>query len=183
LRVNHVNRYFPFRTKIWLVAGLVGFAAAVLFVIFSTGIVGPFGSDSTMIAVLAVGDGERGQLARDTEAGRGEFLLWDFPKRRQIGRPYLGVTYMPITDAVARFHDLGATNGAWITAVERDSPADQAGLRPNDVVMEFDGVPIAANITLVTLQMQRRAGESVTLIVLRQKERRQIYVTLAEMRE
>jgi serine protease Do len=58
-------------------------------------------------------------------------------------RPYLGVVMQNITPAIARDFGTTDTNGALIADVTPGSPADQAGLRPGDIVRTFAGKPIA----------------------------------------
>jgi serine protease Do len=57
--------------------------------------------------------------------------------------------------------------GALITRVERNSPASNAGLAPNDVIIEVNRQPVAS-VTDVTRELQRAAaGDTVFLLVWR----------------
>lgn len=98
-----------------------------------------------------------------------------------VGRPYLGITYVPLSEAAARIYGVGTREGVLVTAVDANSPAEKAGLRSNDVIVEFGGVPLTPNDSLVSLQMKYRSGESVSLTIMRRNELRQVKVTLAAM--
>lgn len=69
-------------------------------------------------------------------------------------------------------------NGATITDVTEDSPADRAGLLAGDVVLEFAGTTIDNARQLSRLVGETRTGVPVAIEVLRNGERRQMQVTL-----
>ena len=54
-------------------------------------------------------------------------------------------------------------NGLPIRSVMRDGPADRAGIRPGDVLVSIDGIPIDSANTLTGLLDQRHGGDVVTL--------------------
>jgi S1-C subfamily serine protease len=84
--------------------------------------------------------------------------------------PYLGT----IPDMTPR--DFGLR----LTGVREGSPADVAGLRPGDVVVEFDGNPIA-DIYAYTYALQaKQAGDVVEIVVERDGERVTVSATLGQ---
>jgi hypothetical protein len=84
--------------------------------------------------------------------------------------PYLGT----IPDMTPR--DFGLR----LTGVREDSPADEAGLQPGDVVVEFDGNPIA-DIYAYTYALQaKQPGDIVEIVVERAGERVTVRATLGE---
>lgn len=86
--------------------------------------------------------------------------------------PYLGT----IPDMTPR--DFGLR----LTGVREGSPAAEAGIQPGDVVVEFDGNPIA-DIYAYTYALQaRNAGDEVTIVVERDGERLTLKATLRERR-
>ncbi|WP_232702705.1 S1C family serine protease [Halobacterium wangiae] len=108
---------------------------------------------------------------------------------------YLGVSVRPITPQLASANDLDATEGVYVHRVDEGTPAGGV-LQETTEVTVVDGTPIpvggdvivgvdgrAVNTTkdLSTyLFTETRPGETVTLTVLRDGERRQVEVTLAE---
>jgi len=57
----------------------------------------------------------------------------------RVPRPYLGLVMAPFDEAVAQQLGLPDAKGALVEAVLQGSPADEAGIRPGDVIRKFDG--------------------------------------------
>lgn len=91
-----------------------------------------------------------------------------------LGRPlirgYLGLEVDNISRNYAMALGLTSTQGAVITDVTKGSPAEEAGLKPGDVVVKFDGKAIRnAEETLSRIQA-KKAGEVANLTVMRKGE-------------
>lgn len=84
---------------------------------------------------------------------------------------YLGV-------GLDRRNDGGS--GALVTQVEAGSPADDAGLSIDDVIVEIDGVTIAGEAGLIAIIRDRVPGSTVQLGVVRNGERIDVAATLVE---
>ncbi len=102
--------------------------------------------------------------------------------------PYLGVGGADLNLSIARANNLDIQQGAYISSVEPDGPAAQAGLRGatalsqsavgGDVVIEADGQPIATFDDLLNYVAFKTPGDQVTLTVLREGQPQQFTVTL-----
>jgi S1-C subfamily serine protease len=75
---------------------------------------------------------------------------------------------------------LNRGHGALISAVTPGSPADLAGLRENDLVIEFNGRKVLNDSHLVTLVSLARIGEKVPLKLLRKSEELTVMVDIRE---
>ena len=75
--------------------------------------------------------------------------------------------------------ELTTDRGALITQTEPDSPAEQAGLEPGDVIVAVDEEPIDSAADLRNAVGLVRAGESVAVTYLRRGERRTARATVA----
>src|SRR3990172_5043189 len=95
------------------------------------------------------------------------------------GLPFLGVRYEPVTAALAKQEGLTVEEGAWVRRVEAGSPAEAAGLRPGDVLVAVDGVPIGRPHDLRTLVSARAPGEVVILTIVRGDQTLEVLATLA----
>lgn len=85
----------------------------------------------------------------------------------RVIRPYLGITYEPITPRQALAGDLPVDHGVLVTAVEPGSPADQAGVRDGDIITALNGQAIDGDHPLVNELFRYRPGDTVTIEVFR----------------
>lgn len=106
----------------------------------------------------------------------------------KIVRPYLGVRYILVDSYVAKVNSMTLDYGALIIrggtpeelAVQPGSPADQAGLVENDIILEVNGVGIGQNNDLAREIAQFQPGETVELKIYHKGEEQIVSVTLAE---
>jgi S1-C subfamily serine protease len=75
---------------------------------------------------------------------------------------------------------LEVPGGALVGEVMSGSPADGAGLAPDDVILAMDGIPVTSMDQLVVALRQHRAGDSIRLDVMRDHERLSVTVVLTE---
>ena len=96
------------------------------------------------------------------------------------GRPYLGITYLAVTDAQTA-QQLGVNAyGVYIVDVTKGGPADQAGLKAGDRIVSVDGSEIAAKDDLGTLMQNHSAGDTLAITVARDGQMQTVNVTLGE---
>ena len=98
----------------------------------------------------------------------------------RVSRGYIGVALRAIDADVVRSLSLTVNEGALIQDITEGSPAERAGLKPYDVVVAFDGQPIASDDELIREISGRAPGSVVQLRVLRDGRQVPIIVKLAE---
>lgn len=102
------------------------------------------------------------------------------------GRPYLGIS---MQDVALRFGSGYSSNpffsfggnyvtGVQVVAVEEGSPAQNAGLQVNDVIVGLNDQEITGTSQLSALLYEYKVGDTVTISVLRGNETQQLSVTL-----
>lgn len=107
-------------------------------------------------------------------------------KNGKIVTPYLGVRYLAIDDQLAEKENLSVKRGALVRgsqdgpAVVKDSPADKAGLKAEDIITEVNGVKIDENNSLSELIQNYQVGDKINLKVLRDGKEIDIGITLEE---
>lgn len=95
-------------------------------------------------------------------------------------RGYLGVGIQPVSEEMVQYLGLKETYGALISSVEKGLPADKAGIKAEDVVLEMDGRRVK-NHTDFRLRIAEQApGDRVKLKVFRDGKTLDITVELAE---
>lgn len=98
----------------------------------------------------------------------------------KVTRGRLGVAIQPLTPDLAQTFGLESTNGVLISSVEANGPAARAGLKSGDVVLEYDGQPITGTAQLPRLVTRARPGTKASLVIWRDRARREITVTIGE---
>jgi serine protease Do len=99
----------------------------------------------------------------------------------KVSRGWLGVYIQPIEPEMAEILGLEDTKGALVSKVEPGSPADEAGLKSGDVVVEFNGRPIEKMEELPRHVANAGVGKKLELVALRKGERKTFDVTLGEL--
>jgi len=99
----------------------------------------------------------------------------------RVRRPDLGMVPAELSPRLARYLGLErGTRGVVVAAVYRGSPAAEAGLRRLDVVTAVGGVPVVDEASFQRAVEQLSLGQTTTLTVLREGERSQVRVGVAE---
>ena len=96
------------------------------------------------------------------------------------GRPYLGITYLAVTDAQTA-SQLGVNAyGAYVVEVVKGGPAEKAGLQAGDRIVSVDGTEIASKDDLGTLMQKHAAGDTLSITIARDGQMQTVNVTLGE---
>ena len=96
------------------------------------------------------------------------------------GRPYLGITYLAVTDAQTA-SQLGVNAyGVYVVEVVKGCPAEKAGLQAGDRIVSVDGTEIASKDDLGTLMQKHAAGDTLSITIARDGQMQTVNVTLGE---
>ena len=85
-------------------------------------------------------------------------------------RGWLGVRIQEVTKEIAEVEKLKKPAGALVASVGENSPADKAGIKAGDIILEFDGKRIDTMRTLPKVVANTKVGKSVELKVWRNKK-------------
>ena len=96
------------------------------------------------------------------------------------GRPYLGITYLAVTDAQTA-SQLGVNAyGVYVVEVVKGGLAEKAGLQAGDRIVSVDGTEIASKDDLGTLMQKHAAGDTLSITIARDGQMQTVNVTLGE---
>ena len=100
-------------------------------------------------------------------------------------RPYIGVQLdpNPPSELLAKHLGFEPGQGLVITNVAADSPADEADLERDDIIIEFQGEPVRGLEAFIERVRGREIGQEVELVVIHEGQRRAVHLELASMRQ
>ena len=89
----------------------------------------------------------------------------------RVTRPWLGILGIDVNPTLASYYQLASDEGALIVQINEASPADKAGLKPGDIIIEIEGKRMKGMEDVRHTIWKRKAGENITLKILRKHRR------------
>ena len=96
------------------------------------------------------------------------------------GRPYMGITYLAVTDAQTAAQLGVNAYGIYVVDVVSGGPADKAGLKAGDRIVSIDNTEVAQKTDLGTLMQEHSAGDTLSITVARDGQMQTVSLTLGE---
>jgi serine protease Do len=124
---------------------------------------------------VGVGFAIPANLARTTVS-----QLIDFGRTR---RGWLGVQIQSVTDDIAESLQLDGAKGALVSRLNKDGPADKAGVEQSDVILRFDGKPVAEMRALPRIVAETPIDKEVDVVVWRKGKEVRLKVKVGELVE
>jgi S1-C subfamily serine protease len=105
-------------------------------------------------------------------------------KEGRIRRSYIGLGGQNVTlhRRLVRFFHLPLESGVLVVSVEENSPAQKAGLVEGDIIIAFDGHPIAGIDDLHKWLTEEKVGVKTELTVIRRTEKMVLEIAPEESR-
>ena len=85
-------------------------------------------------------------------------------------RGWLGVRIQEVTKEIADLENLDKPEGALVASVSENSPADKAGIKAGDIILEFEGKRVSTMRVLPKLVAQTKVGKRVKLKIWRSQK-------------
>lgn len=95
-------------------------------------------------------------------------------------RPYVGLYLENLDSQKIKALNIKSGNGVYIAQVVQGSPAEAAGLRPQDVVIAVNGKAVNSAGAFIGELAAKKAGETVELRIIRSAQTMNVTVTLAQ---
>lgn len=102
-------------------------------------------------------------------------------KNGKVSRGRLGVLMQQMTPELAKSFNIKDAKGALIAQIEKDGPADKAGIRDGDIIVEYDGKAISEIRELSQAVASTKPGSKVSLKVIRDGKPVKLTATVGEM--
>jgi len=108
-------------------------------------------------------------------------VLNDIVKHGRVIRPWLGLSYIPITPELAQQYNLPTKQGAIVAEVTPGSPADRAGIRTEDIIVHIGSQDIRDAGDLRAALRNRQPGERLGIKLVRPNgDRRSLTLEVGE---
>ncbi len=105
-------------------------------------------------------------------------------KTGKIERGYLGILPQPLTPELAKAYGLKKPEGVLVAKVEKDTPADKAGLKEGDVIVEFNGKKVTDVESFRLMVAETPPGTEVEIKVIGEDgKKRTLHAKLAKYPE
>jgi serine protease Do len=104
-------------------------------------------------------------------------------KTGKVVRGYLGIGLQDLNQDLATSFSMKDSKGALVSDVKEDSPADQAGLKQGDVIIEYQGILIEDGVALQRMVTRTPVGSMVPVKVMRDGRARDLIVRIGEQPE
>jgi len=108
-------------------------------------------------------------------------VMSDLIDKGYVVRSWLGVYIQPVEDKVARALSLSNRDGALVSDVVKDSPAEKAGLKTGDVIIEFDGQKVTDPSHLKNIVSSTAPGHNSKVSIVRDGGKKTVIVKLEEI--
>jgi len=110
-------------------------------------------------------------------------LLPQLKGKGKVVRGWLGVMIQRVTPEIAESLGLDRPRGALVAGVSKDGPAERAGVKVGDVIIEFDGKEIKESNDLPLVVARTAVNKKAPLKVVREKKEVTLTVMIGELKE
>jgi serine protease Do len=101
----------------------------------------------------------------------------------KVERGWLGVSIQPLTTDLAKNFKRDNTNGALVSSVIEGSPAEKAGLKPGDVIVEFNGKKVTKATELPSLVADLPVGREAPMVIVRDGNEMRLNARIARLED
>ncbi|MBF0224022.1 MAG: DegQ family serine endoprotease [Desulfobacterales bacterium] len=98
----------------------------------------------------------------------------------EVTRGWLGVSIQDLNPDIAEYYGIKGKKGAVVTEVFPSDPADNAGIKPRDIIMEVNGEKIESGRDLSAKIAKITVGANVTVKLLREGKEKTFNVKIAK---
>ena len=98
----------------------------------------------------------------------------------RVERGYFGVSLGPVNEDIADSVGLDRSVGEFVQIVREGDPADRAGIRPGDIIVEVGGETVTDERSVSYIVANTEPGTTLPVVLYRNGERRTVNVTVGQ---
>ncbi len=121
-------------------------------------------------AIVASGQG----IGFAIPSSMAEGIINQLKNKGEVSRGWLGVGIQDLTPELAEYYNVKGRKGVLVSKVFEGDPADKAGIKVNDIIIEVNGKPIATSRELVKTITDVGVGKNTEIIILRNGKKKTI---------
>jgi 2-alkenal reductase len=95
-----------------------------------------------------------------------------------VERPYLGIRFQSIDPQIARIYALPAQYGAYVTQVIAGGPAEKAGIKEDDIIIQIGDITLDDTHLYINALFNFKPGDTISITLLRGSNKVQLKVKL-----
>jgi serine protease Do len=122
---------------------------------------------NTLIVSPGMGQGNVG-LGFAIPINLAKMILPQLKEEGKVTRSWIGVIIQEVSPELAESFGMKEAKGALVAEVVKDGPAEEAGIEPGDIILEFDGHEITDSNDLPPIVASAGAGKKVEVKILRE---------------
>jgi serine protease Do len=130
-------------------------------------------------AILSRSGGNQG-IGFAVPVNLARYVMENLIEHGRVVRGFMGVNIQDVTPGLAEKFEIEERQGALVSEVTPDSPADDAGLKNGDVILEFNGKSVRDSRNLKLQVAQTAPGKEVPVKISRDGKVKELEVTLKE---
>jgi serine protease Do len=108
-------------------------------------------------------------------------IMIELIKQGKVIRPWVGIGIQDLNPELMKSFDVKEKEGALVSQVYEGSPAEKAGLKVGDIVVEIDGKKIKNSQDVVHEVLKKEVGQKVEIEIIREGKPMKVPVTTREM--
>jgi serine protease Do len=108
-------------------------------------------------------------------------IMMELIKQGKVVRPWVGISLQDLSPELMKSFNVEKKEGALIGQVFEGSPAEKAGLKAGDIVVEIDGEKIKNSQDLVREVLKKQVGQKIEIVIIREGKQMKVPVTTTEM--
>ena len=108
-------------------------------------------------------------------------IMMELIKQGKVVRPWVGIGLQDLTPELRKSFNVEEKEGALISQVFEGSPAEKAGLKVGDIIVEIDGKKIKSSQDVVREVLKKQVGQKIEIAIIREGKRSELPVTTTEM--
>jgi serine protease Do len=131
-------------------------------------------------AILSESGGNQG-IGFAVPSNLARWVMSSLVKDGRVERGFLGVNIQDMTPELAKQFNISRTQGALVSGVTPDSPADKAGLKSGDVIVDFNGKAVTDSRHLKLQVAETVPGSSIPMKIMRDGVGKTLSITVKEL--